>query len=60
MAKKGYIMAFPCQEPLDEDRLWMKNFGCETIYEEDADNEKRRPQWKQFMTSLECGDEVVL
>jgi DNA invertase Pin-like site-specific DNA recombinase len=53
-------MAFPTLPPLGDDRAWMEAFGCGTIYEEVADDEKRRPQWKQLMTSLQEGDVVVI
>ena len=60
MAKIGYIMVAPHYEHLEADRKWMKDFGCVNIFEEDEAYEKTRPQWKQLMTSLERGDELVI
>ena len=60
MAKIGYIMVAPHYEHLDADRKWMQDFGCVSIFEEDEAYEKTRPQWKQLMTSLERGDELVV
>ena len=60
MAKIGYIMVAPHYEHLEADWKWMKDFGCVNIFEEDEAYEKTRPQWKQLMTSLERGDELVI
>ncbi len=60
MAKIGYIMVAPHYEYLEADRKWMQDYGCVNIFEEDEAYEKTRPQWKQLMTSLERGDELVV
>ena len=45
MAKIGYIMATAHYDKLEEDRLWMKEYGCVKIVEENDADEKRRPLW---------------
>ena len=60
MAKIGYIMATAHYDKLEEDRLWMKEYGCVKIVEENDADEKSRPLWKQLMIALERGDELVI
>lgn len=60
MAKIGYIMVAPQYEHLEGDRKWMQDYGCTEIIEEDEAYENIRPQWKQLMTSLTSGDELVV
>lgn len=60
MAKIGYIMAVPQYGHLEADRKWMQDFGCTDIIEENEAYENIRPQWKQLMTSLASGDELVV
>lgn len=60
MAKIGYIMVAPQYEHLEGDRKWMQDYGCTEIIEEDEAYENIRPQWKQLMTSLASGDELVV
>ena len=43
---------------LEEDRSWMKEYGCVQIIEERDADEKQRPLWKQLMTAMERGDEL--
>lgn len=45
---------------LEEDRSWMKEYGCIRIIEENEADEKNRPLWKQLMVALERGDELVI
>ena len=47
-------------ERLEEDRSWMNDYGCVQIIEERDADEKQRPLWKQLMTALERGDELVI
>ena len=60
MAKIGYIMVTEHYERLEEDRSWMNDYGCVQIIEERDADEKQRPLWKQLMTALERGDELVI
>lgn len=60
MAKIGYIMVTEHYERLEEDRSWMNEYGCIQIIEERDADEKQRPLWKQLMTALERGDELVI
>ena len=60
MAKIGYIMAISRYDKLEEDRKWMKEFGCINIVEECDENERNRPLWKQLMIALQRGDELVI
>lgn len=52
MAKVGYIMAISQYDKLEEDRKWMNEFGCVRIVEENDENERNRPLWKQLMVAL--------
>ena len=45
---------------LEEDRRWMDDYNCVQIIEERDADEKLRPMWKQLMTALERGDELVI
>ena len=45
---------------LEEDRSWMSEYGCVQIIEEKDADEKQRPLWKQLMTAMERGDELVI
>lgn len=60
MAKIGYIMVSEHYDRLEEDRRWMDDYGCVQIIEERDADEKQRPLWKQLMTALERGDELVI
>ena len=60
MAKIGYIMVTEHYDRLEEDRRWMDDYGCVQIIEERDADEKLRPLWKQLMTALERGDELVI
>ena len=60
MAKVGYIMATSQYDKLEEDRKWMNDFGCVRIVEENDEDERNRPLWKQLMVALQRGDELVI
>ena len=60
MAKVGYIMATSQYDKLEEDRKWMNDFGCIRIVEENDEDERNRPLWKQLMVALQRGDELVI
>ena len=60
MAKIGYIMATAHYDKLESDREWMKQYGCVKVVEENDEDEKSRPLWKQLMIALERGDELVI
>lgn len=59
MAKTGYIMVTEHYERIEEDRLWMNDYGCVQIIEDRDAAENQRPLWKQLMTALERGDELI-
>ena len=60
MAKVGYIFLAEAYESVESDKAWMEKFGCVKIVEENAEDEKLRPEWKALLMSLERGDELVL
>ena len=60
MAKVGYIMATSQYDKLEEDCKWMNDFGCVRIVEENDEDERNRPLWKQLMVALQRGDELVI
>lgn len=60
MAKVGYIFLAEAYESVESDKAWMEKFGCLKIVEENAEDEKLRPEWKALLMSLERGDELVL
>ena len=60
MAKVGYIFNSEQHDTFATDREWMEKYGCCRIIEEDASQEKTRPEWKQLMDCLERGDELVI
>lgn len=60
MAKIGYIMATAHYDKLEADREWMQQYGCVKVVEENDEDEKGRPLWKQLMIALERGDELVI
>lgn len=60
MAKVGYIFGAEQYDTFTFDRAWMEKYGCCRIIEEDASQEKTRPEWKQLIDCLERGDELVI
>ena len=60
MAKVGYIFKKEPYEDFNEDKNWMLQFGCVNVVEEQKEHEKLRPKWKQLLSSLERGDELVV
>ena len=60
MAKVGYIFMADAQESFEQDKAWMKEYGCIRIVEEKAENEKLRPEWRTLLMALERGDEIVI
>lgn len=60
MAKVGYIFNAVDGEEYESDREWMRQYGCVQIIEEESEQERLRPMWKQLLASLERGDELVL
>ena len=60
MAKVGYIFLAASGEDYTEDKAWMQQYGCVQVIEEMSDQEKLRPLWKQLISSLDRGDEIVV
>ena len=60
MAKIGYLFLSRNYQTREEDLVWMRDFGCGTIIEEDGAQEKLRPLWRRLLTDLVRGDEVVV
>lgn len=60
MAKVGYIFVATEAQEYEQDREWMRQYGCVQIIEESSEQERLRPMWKQLLASVERGDELVL
>ena len=60
MAKVGYIFKADLYEGFDADKEWMQQYGCIQVVEESVEHESLRPQWKQLISKLERGDEIVV
>lgn len=60
MAKVGYIFIATDGEEYAEEKAWMRQYGCVQVIEELSEHERLRPMWKQLISSLERGDELVL
>lgn len=60
MAKVGYIMAAAHYDRYDQDKQWMSDYGCINIIEEQDQDEKERPEWKQLILKLQRGDTLVI
>jgi hypothetical protein len=60
MAKVGYIFKTAGYDALDTDKEWMEQYGCVQVVEESVGHETLRPRWKQLMSNLERGDELVV
>lgn len=60
MAKVGYIFKADLYEGFATDKEWMQQYGCIQVVEESVEHEALRPQWKQLISKLERGDEVVV
>lgn len=60
MAKVGYIFKADLYEGFDADKEWMQQYGCIQVVEESVEHEVLRPKWKQLITKLERGDEIVV
>lgn len=60
MAKVGYIFKANSYDSYEADKEWMLKYGCVQVIEEQMDHEVLRPQWKQLMSVLERGDELVV
>lgn len=59
MAKVGYIFRAN-NDSFDAEREWMQQYGCVQIIEETVEHETLRPMWKQLMSNLQRGDEIVV
>ena len=60
MAKIGYLFLSRNLSTRDEDRSWMKDFGCGQLIEDDGIQEKLRPEWRRMLSNLKAGDEIVV
>lgn len=60
MAKVGYIFKANSYDAFDADKEWMLQYGCMQVIEESVKHETLRPKWKQLMSNLERGDELVV
>ena len=60
MAKVGYIFEANSYDAFDADKEWMRQYGCVQVVEESVGHETLRPRWKQLMSNLERGDELVV
>jgi len=60
MAKVGYIFKANSYDAFDADKEWMCQYGCVQVIEESVKHETLRPRWKQLMSNLERGDELVV
>ena len=60
MAKVGYIFKASDYAEYESDKAWMQQYGCVQIVEESEKHEETRPQWKQLLTTLGRGDELVI
>jgi DNA invertase Pin-like site-specific DNA recombinase len=60
MAKIGYLFLSRNLVTRDEDRAWMKTFGCKDIIEEEGIQEKFRPEWRRMLAHIQRGDEIVV
>jgi hypothetical protein len=60
MAKFGYIFNPGNCEALECDRQWMYDYGCREIIEDTEENEHLRPEWKQLLSTLKNGDELIV
>lgn len=60
MAKIGYIFRTSDYAEYEDDKIWMRQYGCVKIVEDSNRHEEMRPQWKQLLTTLGRGDEIVV
>ena len=60
MAKVGYIFIATSGDDYSEEKAWMQQYGCVQVIEEMSEYERLRPMWKQLISSLERGDELVV
>lgn len=60
MAKIGYIQQFENYSSFDSDYKWMKDYGCCNIVAEEEENERLRPRFRELVSSLHRGDELVI
>ena len=60
MAKIGYLFLSRNLVTRDEDRAWMKEFGCTDIIEDEGIQERFRPEWRRMLAHLKDGDEIVV
>ena len=60
MTKFGYLFLSRNLVTRDEDRAWMKEFGCTDIIEEEGIQERFRPEWRRMLAHLKDGDEIVV
>ena len=58
--KSRYIFIATNGEEYAEDKAWMQQYGCVQVIEELSEHERLRPMWKQLISSLERGDELVV
>jgi len=60
MVKYGYIFLSKNYLTKEVDIVWMQNFESEAIIEEDAHQEKLRPEWRKMLGRLKKGGTIVV
>ena len=60
MATIGYLFLSRNLVTCNEDRAWMKEFGCGEIIEEEGIQERFRPEWRKMLSHLQKGDIIVV
>lgn len=56
MSKIGYVYGTVGESTL----RWMEDYGLDSLYHDDKGHERLRPKWKEALTRLEGGDDLVI
>lgn len=60
MTKIGYLAYIPGYADREEDKLWMKRFGCDDIIEEQPEERRFRLGLDKLLASIGNGDTLVI
>ncbi len=56
----GYILFNPNTECMEDDLNRLKVIGCDRVFMDEFENERKRPQWKKMLREACRNDEIVI
>lgn len=56
----GYILFNPNTECMEDDLNRLKVIGCDRVFMDEFENERKRPQWQKMLREAGRNDEIVI